>query len=73
MNGKLSVLKLIGLGFHQILVNDEISPDYAETIIDALPKSGEKIELSEEEIKEMMVFVFESYLKRKLAKMEEDI
>lgn len=64
MNGKLSVLKLIGLGFHQMIVNDEVSPDDVETILDGLPKSGEKIELSAEEIETILDFVLVSHLKR---------
>lgn len=64
MNGKLSVLKLIGLGFHQMIVNDEVSRDDVETIIDGLPKSGEKIELSAEEIETILDFVLVSHLKR---------
>lgn len=71
MTENSSVLKLIGLGFYQMLVNNEFSPEYAETIIDGLPKSGEKIELSAEEIKAMTVFVLELHLKR--AKMEVDV
>ena len=66
MNEKLSVLKLIGLGFHQLLVNEEVSCDFiVETILNGLPNPGEKIELSAEEIKTMLVFVFELYLKQK--------
>ena len=66
MNEKLSVLKLIGLGFYQLLVNEEFSCDFiVETILNDLPNPGEKIELSAEEIKTMLVFVFELYLKRK--------
>lgn len=64
MNGKLSVLKLIGLGFHQMIVNVEVSRDDVETIIDGLPKSGEKIELSAEEIETILDFVLVSHLKR---------
>lgn len=64
MNEKLSVLKLIGLGFHQMIVNDEVSRDDVETIIDGLPKSGEKIELSAEEIETILDFVLVSHLKR---------
>lgn len=64
MNEKLSVLKLIGLGFHQMIVNDEVSRDNVETIIDGLPKSGEKIELSAEEIETILDFVLVSHLKR---------
>lgn len=64
MNGKLSVLKLIGLGFHQMIVNGEVSPDDVETIIDGLPKSREKIELSAEEIETILDFVLVSHLKR---------
>lgn len=64
MNEKLSVLKLIGLGFHQMIVNDEVSPDDVETILDGLPKSGEKIELSAEEIETILDCVLVSHLKR---------
>ena len=63
MNEKLSVLKLIGLGFHEMLVSEEVSLDDVETIINDLPKSGEKIELSAEEIKAMVSFVSELLLK----------
>lgn len=73
MTEKSTVLKLIGLGFYQTIVNEEVSCDYVEKILNGLPKSGEKIELSAEEFKAMTVFVFELYLKRKCAKMEEDI
>jgi hypothetical protein len=66
MNEKLSVLKLIDLGFYQLLVNEEVSCDFiVETILNGLPNPGEKIELSAEEIKTMLVFVFGLYLKRK--------
>lgn len=70
MTEKSPVLALIGLGFYQVLVNEEVSFDDVEKILDDLPKSGEKIELSGEEIKSMAVFVLESLLKR--AKMLED-
>lgn len=70
MNEKLSVLKLIGLGFYQTLVSEEVSCDDVETIINGLPKSGEKIELSAEEIKSMVTYALELLLKR--AKMMED-
>lgn len=66
-----SVLKLIGLGFYQMIVNDDVSCDDVETIINGLLKSGEKIELSAEEIETTFDFVAELLLKR--AKMEEDI
>lgn len=44
--------------------NDEVSPDDLETILDGLPKSGEKIELSAEEIEKILDFVLVSHLKR---------
>lgn len=70
MNEKSSVLKLIGLGFYQTLVNEEVfSCDDVKTIINGLPKSGEKIELSAEEIKTILVFVFELNLNLKREKM----
>lgn len=64
VNEKVSVLKLIALGFYQTLVNDEISCDEVDRIINDLPKPGEKIELSAEEIKAMSVLVLEFHLKR---------
>lgn len=64
MNEKSFVLKLIGLGFHQALVGEEVSYDDLVTIINGLPKSGEKIELSAEEIETILDFVLASHLKR---------
>lgn len=70
MTKKSPVLALIGLGFHQTLVSEEVfSCDDVKTIINDLPKSGEKIELSAEEIKTILVFVFELYLNLKREKM----
>lgn len=63
MNKKSHVLALIGLGFYQMLVNEEVSYDDVEKILNALLKPGEKIELSAEEIKSMAAFVSESLLK----------
>lgn len=71
MNEKLSVLKLIGLGYHQMLTNEEFSYDDVEKILNDLPKHGEKIELSSEEIKTMIAFVSELHFKH--MKMWEDI
>lgn len=49
-----------------MLISEEVSCDFiVETILNDLPNPGEKIELSAEEIKAMLVFVFELYLKRK--------
>lgn len=63
MNEKSPVLELIGLGFYQMLVNEEFSYDDVEKILNDLPKSGEKIELSAEEIKSMVAYVSELLLK----------
>lgn len=46
-----------------MIVNEEVSFGDAVKILNDLPKSGEKIELSAEEIKSMAVFVFESLFK----------
>ena len=43
MTEKSPVLALIGLGFYQVLVNEEVSFDDVEKILDDLPKSGEKL------------------------------
>lgn len=63
MNEKLSVLKLIGLGFCQMLLNEEVSCDDVAKILKDLYKNGEKIELSAEEIKAILALVSELYLK----------
>lgn len=57
MNGKLCVLKLIALGFHHLIVNEEFSYDDVEKILNDLPKHEEKIELSASEIKTMLTYV----------------
>lgn len=61
MNEKLSVLKLIGLGIHQTLVSEEVSCDDVDTIINGLPKPGEKIELSAEDITTILTIVLDTF------------
>ena len=64
MTEKLSVLKLIGLGIHQTIASEEFTVDDVDTIINGLPKLGEKIELSAEEIGTILAFVLELHYKR---------